>query len=719
VTKNKYNITENNVAYLAVLLSLNGILLYVFSTTLSNGADLVLGLMETAQIVIGFLYLSFVPGAIFLLYFDYRSGISRFLLYSLGISMVFTMVFGALSSILEIEFSSTVFVGLHVAFVTVASLVLIRERGNQIVTSISYERSLKKQTIILLTLPLLAIIGVELIENQGTNFLALMYLLVTSLIPIYSVMKETSDRDYLVIIFAISLSLLYYSSLFGPSVKGPAISALTLIEGFWEPTMGAVKGKEAVLPNGVLYPTYVVFTGMSLESEVALLNPMIVSAIPLSLFISYRTWFEKRLSVLSVLIFMYSFPYFNLYPRGDRVSTPVIFLSLMILVFADTDLPRRLSRILSLLFVAGLVVSHYGTSYLVMFAIIGSVFLYRTLVLLKDEKTKPVLLRMSFIAFVIAGNLFWYTYTSGGIHVESLFVHMIKEVQGLLELELGGTGTETLTESFGSFSIRWARRLFIIFGALMSLGIATTAIQKVLSISNQLVETVSDEYLSLAGAFILLIGASFLPGAGGFNIARIMMIVFTICLPFIFIGTYNILNRFLGWETGKKPMYISLASVVTIFFLLNSGFASATVSDDYGPNTIAIENRLANEETSQRFQAQGCLSCDLEAHLWTQARTDKDATIYADQLAVGQTDAYRMALTLELGYFPLENRYTFLEQRESAENFYILLLSHNTDTGLALSSDKGAVYDYSVSDGKLSKIYATGSSIVRYNNSIN
>jgi uncharacterized membrane protein len=405
---------------------------------------------------------------------------------------------------------------------------------------------------------------------------------------------------------------------------------------------------------------------------------------------------------------MFSFPFYTLYPGGGRIATPVLFLALMGLAIVDNRLRSPLRNILVLVFGASVAVGHYGTAWVVMIALVVSITVFYALriadtlttegwsefrpsFLANEARSFSKVLTPSAIGFYIVFALGWYLYTGLGGKFSTLPNHVINGITSLLygTGRVGGAAIRSATKNYGSTAVSTSRLFYILFGALMVVGVAFVLWERVTTEERR----VTDEYLALGTGFLTILGAAFLPFSTGFNTARVMMIVFTFTAPFAVFGIIGLGDRGRSLlpavrdtraESGVKLPLAGIAVLLSVFLLLNAGVVSATVTNDFAPSNVVTQEQLQeSEDPIERSRATFCTACIVETHSWVFGNAGPAQPLYGDDLAVAQVDYFRGQITESTGSVPAGARYQSLWTARNGTNASALLvtLPHNADTG--------------------------------------
>jgi len=660
--------------------------------------------------VLAVVFLTFVPGA-----FGYLAlgapdrSLATTLCYVYGLSLASIMGIGGLASLvlpvvgIERVFTLPVLVGIAAALVvalvvTLQSTLTLRVRTATLLSPV---------TLCLLLFPLASVLGTALYATGGSNFLLLALMASIALVPVLVALSTGGERYFPLAIWSISVSLLYHGRIFGFFTITQPLPNVVMEVGRWVPNYET--GVGSLLANGVLYPVYAIFTGLPMAAEWNLVNPFIVAMLPVVLFEAYRRYISATGAFLSTCIFMFSYSYYVLYPTGGRAATPVIFLGLLALATSDTDLPAKTQHLVLLLFGAGVAVTHYGTAYVVMFALLVSGLAFAVLTLLvrlnlpkwlagnlssgsakralsraadrTPQFERPAVLRGPYIAFYSSLALAWYLYTGLGGKFSTLPRKVVDGITGVFYGQTSGSTVTSFQQDYSAISITVAKYFYVVFGLLMSLGIAIAVFKLVVDRD----EIVSTGQLALGIGFLSMFAGSALPSGEAFAVARVMMIIFTFSVPFAVVGLESLASGVAellsSLEVGHvtTTARIGLGLFIALFFLLNSGFVAETVTDGYAPSNAASEQRLAESEIPPlRLRVRDCVRCDVQTHIWAGNNVPQSETMYGDVLMGNQLDYYAGTISDQANQ---ERRYQSVNSSmtDLKSGDYIGLLAHNRD----------------------------------------
>jgi uncharacterized membrane protein len=716
--------------------------------------------------VVVFLDLALIPGFLAVALVDdslLDDGLvaARLAVYAVGLGLMVVMATGFLVDLLllEIGYARPLSVGPLAAGVTatvvgLALAVAVARDLSRTVPLGASVRDVSPTPLALLLLPPLAILAVRV--RPVTIVPVLVVLVAIALVPFLVARSILQERWHALVVWTTAVALLYHKTLAGrfrfagqPSV----VNAWRLER--WTPGLQQIyPTTTSILPNGVLFPTYARLSGLDILAELNVLNPLLVSILPVALFLVYRRYTNSTLAALGASLFVFAHPFYNLYPQGGRVATPVIFLGLFALALADDRLASLTRTGFALVFVLGVAISHYGTSYYVLFALLGAgvvlvgfalsdalldrFFGRRRSVADGDRQharsrlgsvrhaAREGILSWVFLAFYAVAVLSWYLYTKTGTKFGILPRHIRKTLTSLFgDRPIGGGSTaKRIQESYATLSIDLARDLYLVIGVLMIIGLAAVYYDRFLADGDA---APADEFLAIAttmlGTFVFTLAV---PGAWGGG--RPMMIVFTFTSVLAVLGTVTVvtgvatLGRVLSTRRPSQAAIRSagtsaFAVLLAVLLVLNTGVAAATVLGGRAPSNVP-----GNVESNPHFDA------EMETHVWL--IVNKRAPVYGDVRAHGQSDWFRpiFAVRSEAAAFgyggnkPRGELHTVLEM-SGLERGYLVLLHHNVEEGVVQvgnpqsnSPDEYSLSAYRSELDRRSIIYTTGATRISYSN---
>ena len=401
--------------------------------------------------LIGFIYLTFVPGILLLRILKIHSiDKTKFVLYSAGISIAFIMFAGAIiNSLLPIlkisQPISTLPIMATLTFFVIVLCVIAYIRDREFQTSeVDYTDTtntkilLSPSLLFLLLLPFIAVFGTFFANsNQDNTLLLLLLLTIAVIVALIAFDKFFPAETYPLVIYIIAISILLHVSLISPYPYGWNIdyeyycSELTVKSGYWDSSF-SFTGVNSLLSIIMHAPIYSKVLGINIIWVFKAISPFIHSLLPLAIFAACREQMYAKKAFFSSFFFM-SLPGFFItmsYFRREQIA--YLFLALLVLVMLDNKLTSIQKSSLAILFVISLPVSHYGTSYLSL-----TIFLFGWILLLILNKqtifnkkiSKKIseavknqqknashhsILRSSIILVWLVFMLSWFMYIAGG-----------------------------------------------------------------------------------------------------------------------------------------------------------------------------------------------------------------------------------------------------------------------------------------------------------------
>ncbi len=350
------------------------------------------------------LFLSTVPG--YLLYriiagYPHGQLKSRVFLYSVGLSLVSLMVLGlglnqimlALGQTRPLTVPNLVYA---IAGFTMLCILLtaLREKSQDMKR---YTRYLKLSTwrgrtakfwqavgasVFLLTVPLLAIGGANILNNGGSNAVALIAvgLVALTMLGLGWTNKTHYQRLYPLGLFSIAATLLLGTSMRGWEITGHDVMQefqvfqLTTQHSLW--SMSFYQDAYTACLSITILPTI-------LQKLSGLYDPYIFKFVfqlffalmaPL-LYSGLRTYVPRKSAFLAAVIFMMFPTFLTDMMMLNRQEIAMMLFALGIMASLDGHLSKPKRHILLIIFLGGMVLSHYSTSYVAASVLLGATLL--------------------------------------------------------------------------------------------------------------------------------------------------------------------------------------------------------------------------------------------------------------------------------------------------------------------------------------------------------
>lgn len=568
--------------------------------------------------ILSFAYFTIVPGLLIL----YMLGLSKLdplrkFVLSYGLSISFLMFVGLLintlypfigitrplsPSSLAISFSIAILILCFIVYVVMNSKEFNFQKVDFFSISMWYtiktidrKSYLVSPLIFSLIFPLLSILGVYLMNTTKNNIILLMlpFLIVIYAAIIVYINEKIPRVTYPVAILMIGISIAFILPLRGEYMifggDGPNeyyFFWMTASKEYWNIYLSRDSPINACLSVTILHTVIQSLTNLHMRYAYKLITPMLLSVVPLALFIIYREYIGDLHAFLVSLFFasQYNFIYSI---NNARVLVSLFFVTMTLFIILDGKINNNsVKRLLLLIFAFSVVLSYYSYSYIL------SILLFLSLLILRIMSVKS---SMSYVnsnlnfftlfVFVIAIILWWAQIT--GSHwsysiwflircLESLAQPTLAASQEVLAQKAVGMGLHGLADRL-SFVIYYLTLSFIIVGSASLVFCKNTKFRVYISF------VMSCMVLWLITALVPLISE-------GLGLSRVYILTLVILSPMVVIGvetTMQILSKSIEkfkkirWNRGELnnskllTPAVSLAIILLIILfqlLVNIGF---------------------------------------------------------------------------------------------------------------------------------------------------
>lgn len=564
--------------------------------------------------LISFIYLSFVPGTLIVRLLKLNDlKHTEILLYTVGLS-VFTLMFTGFSlNIFGSHFISnpisTVPLVLTTSFIVIVLSSMcykcdvksvypygINERND---TKNSF---LSPSALFLVIIPFLSVFGTYIVNSYSSNIILLLLIIIICFVVLVVGFntKSIDEELYPLAIFVIAISLLFHNSLISNYLYGFLrdvhqeyyYSNLVIISGVWNSQL--FSNVNSMLSIVFLAPIYSIICDLSLTWVFKIIYPLLFSLLPVAVFhISKKQTGNDITAFLSSVYFMSISTFYVGMLSLERQQIAELFFVILITIFiSNIEITKK--RLLALMFMFGIVVSHYGLSYLLLsFVILGYLF-SRYVLNSKSDTFNPGFILVFFI-FVIS----WYMYFSSGSlfqQVISLFSHYYNT---LFEEIFDTKATDLIVSRAPSF---WNDILKILY----EISQFSIVVGFVYVLKNHKKLMFSTEYISFSFMLFCVLGSSLVYSNTGMNLHRLFHIASTLLSIYFIVGGYAIIsatNNFMNkihFRCRINPEKI-LTLFVVLFLLINTGFIQEVSKMDQNSISISQSSLMINKDTDSTF----------------------------------------------------------------------------------------------------------------------
>ena len=417
---------------------------FVFAITILLLTDLAILLdIPFLRQIIGFLFLTILPGLLILqiLKLNKMDLTEKFVL-SVGLSVSFLMLFGLLVNNLSLYFgyetplaTIPLLISFNLSFIVLATIgCMINKEPIFSLPNLNLTTPEKAFLIVPILFPALSIFGMHVMNTTDNNIILMLMLF---LVPIYIVFvclfnQKFPKRLYPVAIFLISISLLLMVALRSNHLIGVDTHAeyyyfrTTLSNLHWSAFGHSTL--DACLAISLLPTIYQSMLNVDAEFLYKILYSLLFSISPLVIYVLSKRYVGKLYGFLTSCFFM-SLHNFLLTPLHARTNTAILFFALaMMVLFSDKIDPLK-KRILFIVFMASCMVSHYSTTYIFFFIMLGT-FIGVEILSKKYTVKKVVSLTITILFFAFI--FFWYSqvteaaFNSGVRFIENTFTNLNK-----------------------------------------------------------------------------------------------------------------------------------------------------------------------------------------------------------------------------------------------------------------------------------------------------
>jgi uncharacterized membrane protein len=570
--------------------------------------------------ILGFLYLSFVPGYLILKLFKLgKIGFLENALFSIGLSIAFLMFFGLLlNTVYPVLGFSTPLSAISIiislgTIVLILYLILFNKR-NILPTSFTMNFKFFPIVPLMVIIPFLTVFGTELANYFGNTSVLMFLVIVVSLIAIGTFFKQLiPPQIFPLTIFIISFFLLFHISLVSNYLIGADVhtefyfAQLTSINSIWNKNISSspINIYDTMLSTTILPTIFSKFLNLDMNWVFKLVYPLIYLTVPLVLYQTYRKMVDPLVAFLSVFLFML-FNTFYLEMLGlVREIIGELFFALLILLIMENKIGTRKKRLLFMAFSIALVVSHYSLAYLLVFFLIA-IFLFKRFLKRPDDKFELISGHMIIAYFAVL--FLWNLWTVPLL--SNPFIDFIKRIYlGIVSL-VPSPGVSGLMPIYVSPLHQISQYLFYLLQLFILIGIIGLLAKRKEPLTNR-------EYVSLSiASMIILLMCIFLPSfAAGLQISRFYHLALFFLAPFCIIGSITFFDlmirlksKFLSsTKANEKPhnglknlhnrakkFWLFFTTVLLIsLFLFQVGFVYEITGDV--PTSISLSrNRMSS-----------------------------------------------------------------------------------------------------------------------------
>jgi len=669
--------------------------------------------------ITGFIYLTIVPGALMLRIMRlHRLGAVEGLLYTVGLSVAFQMFLGLLvnAALPHIGVATplslaSLTVATAVAVVLLSIFCYIRDRHYTGTVKLDIGEVVTPPALFLLLLIPLTILGALMVNHYLNSFILWVVVLLIAVVPVLVVFnKFIPARLYPLAVFTIGIALLYHRSLISPYLVGWDIHTEYYVAKFieagayWNPRLAYSVGN-SLLSLTILPQTYAQFLAMEMTGVFKVAYPLLFSIVPLGLYRLFRQWHDEKTSFLSVFFFVSMIFFFTSLLALARQEIAEVFLILLILLIFNGRMPLPQRAVLTVVFGAAMVVSHYAITYIYGFyilscwaiAIILKRFITRGATATPPGDMAPNSLNRSLITFTGVALFLvlayaWYIYVTQG----GAFTVLVEAGS-----HIGRSMIDFLEPSSRDFEVLMflgyspvlpsvEREIFRILSYITQLFIAIGVISSIAELTKHRRIKFEPEFLGMVIVSLIILGATVvLPFfASSLGMTRFYHLALFFLSPFCITGGQlairwlaSLLRRPLP-EIGSPVFSMAMLVILLPYFLFNIGFVYEVTGDSPTSISLSLGRMRASEHPIIQVGVSNDYIYEQESAsgVWLADNMDNVSKIYADNINRVHVLTSRALITQAHGH----RVYDMLDSTVMEDGAYIYLGHMNAVDSLAV-----------------------------------
>lgn len=626
------------------------VLIFIFVTNFSIYLDI-----PFIRQICGFLFLTILPGLLILRIIKLNNiEPLKYFLIMIGISITFIMFFGLLINNVSLGLgyetplaTTPLLICLNTAIIILTAIEYMINKDLVIsISNLNFTTSEKAFLIAPILFPVLSAFGMHLMNTACTNVIVLIMLLLISIYfaSVCFFNRSFSPRLYPVIIFLISISLLLLLSLRSNHIIGIDTHVeycyfLTTFDNLHWNAFGKT-ALDACLSISLLPAIFRSILNMPSEFLFKVLYSLLFSIVPLIIYVMSKKYVGELNGFIASFYFM-SLQNFLFTAIHARTNMAILFFALSMMILFDNDVHPAMKRLFFIGFICSCIVSHYSTTYIFFFLMIG--MFIGTEFLIKKEISKRNFINLNIILLFITMIFFWYSQVTGvafdaginfiGNTFNNLNKFFVEELRGSSTRALMGDqiGIRTVPSKI-EFVFTW------VAFALIGIGILTLTrkcremffqeldFKKPRILIDKFEVPYSIIVLECAGLLVTVVLAPFI--SAGYSMERVYLLAAILLSVFLCLGGIiatkylnNILSKILKYNRQKCPAYLITILVLIPYFLCTTG----VLYQAFGIPQSIVLNSNGNAYDSMYVHDQ-----DSYGAKWIKRNTNESAKIYGD-----------------------------------------------------------------------------------------
>lgn len=647
--------------------------------------------------VIGFVFLTFVPGFLILKIFKLRTEWIDSILLSTGLSIAFLMFMGLALNVLLPSFGFAAPLSLAPILIVfcgiVFGLLFVVYKKRQATNGLhaGHPWSWKASTLVLIfllfSIPVLSILGSVYNDTLITSISLLLMALIGGLSCWSRIIPE---RFHPLVVLVVAIALTFQLRAISNHIMGfdvhyeSYVFKSTVANGHWSPLRLGTESVQArflsVLSVTILPAIYSVVLNIDSETLFVLVFPLFLSLIPLVLYRAYEIQTKKSVAFLAVLFLMFSTTFIGMEQLGlARQVVAELFLALSIFLLVNETIPRTTRQVLFLVFGAAMVVSHYAVAYFYVFLIV----VY--FIALKKWRSKS-LVNTETVVLLLVFTFLWYLYASDAPLLKAVTdLNRVYSnfVPDLISPAARSSQVATLSSTPTSIASLFNRAVFLVQNLFVAIGIFGMYVKSKRNAFN------SVYYFTSVINFFVLVACLVVPNlAGTLNLSRFYVLTMMFLAPYFVIGGEMIFNRLhdvlCKWISkasrtvvSRKSIVLQLVAVVLVItFLCNIGFIDHFTGNYPTSWSLDKNAKMNSSDPSIRIAYYDIIIPDQDVFgvNWLSQYMNKTVVVYADD--------HSQHVLISYGPVPAMQSSAILAYIPTGQKGYVYLRYENVIEGL-------------------------------------
>ena len=643
------------------------------------------------------------------------------MLMGLTINTIYPLV-GVTSPLSPIHILSAL--GLVLTFLSIACYFRDEKLSNP--DYISLKTLINYQILSLILLPVLSIVGTYLVKYHQNNIVLIFMLIYASIIIILiGFGKCYSEQVYPIALWLIALALIWHTTLSNSFLNVGDV----LVEYFYSNQVvdthiwKAVDGLDfdwnvynSTLSIVVLAPILHAITNLDTESIFGVVYPAIYSFIIFGVYLLHKIIFgNARIATASTLLVLSIHPFFIKVPTICKQGIGEFFLILFLLVLFTAHMSNPKKIFLALIFYFSLVVSHYGTTYIIIFALtlvfIGSsildiaeknkwikkIYFTQSHIKINGHRAGKNVISVIFLAIMITLPIGWYLYNSVSSAGFDLVVIVLDNLSNMIQLGFfnpeASRGMDLISRSETSLVHLVNKYIYYFIQGVITIGV----VKALLNVGRS---EVNRGYILLSAIFILiLLAAIALSGFAVMDPQRLFHLSSLVIAPFFAIGFLGLTKLVLRIYKSRiiiaeSRVFTLICLILAIFLLFNTEVVATLTNSN--PSSLSINQEdiklMGDDYTKAKFYGSFIIEANVLSGRWLSKHWEDSMLVYRGDFI----QAYPSLLIY--ADIPKQSVRSFGPSTKVIENSYIQLsylnIVENLGSDFYVPLQKRTYYDF-------------------------